>query len=296
MFWAAAIPAIASIAGAGISALTSSSAASANRDAQFAINEQNIAMQKEFAQHGIRWKVEDAQAAGIHPLYGLGAQTASFSNNAFTPVADTNQAGDIIARGGADIGRAIHATRTRDERHEAVMRALTQERGMLENQLLASQIARMSQVGPPMATPGGSVMVRGGDATPTAGELGVFKVDPHKVTTANPAATDIGAGPSQPQSVVRDAGGGRLQNFPNNDAISDQEATNPLMLRWLLTQSWRKPPANVWPKGAIDMRWSPLGWEPVYPGPRAGRYIGSSASRPGVRAGMHYLETTRGRF
>lgn len=38
-------------------------------------NEQNYAMQKEFAQHGIRWKAEDSRAAGIHPLFGLGAQT-----------------------------------------------------------------------------------------------------------------------------------------------------------------------------------------------------------------------------
>ena len=33
-------------------------------------------MQKEFAQNGIRWKVADAKAAGIHPLAALGAQTS----------------------------------------------------------------------------------------------------------------------------------------------------------------------------------------------------------------------------
>lgn len=38
-------------------------------------NEENIKMQKEFAQNGIQWKVQDAEKAGIHPAVALGAQT-----------------------------------------------------------------------------------------------------------------------------------------------------------------------------------------------------------------------------
>ena len=41
--------------------------------------DKNIKYQKQFAQHGIRWKVEDAKAAGLHPLYALGANTHSFT-------------------------------------------------------------------------------------------------------------------------------------------------------------------------------------------------------------------------
>ena len=33
---------------------------------------QDRKMQKEFAQHGVRWRVADAEAAGIHPLAALG--------------------------------------------------------------------------------------------------------------------------------------------------------------------------------------------------------------------------------
>lgn len=40
-------------------------------------NAQNYAMNKEFAQHGISWKVADAKRAGIHPLAAIGAQTNS---------------------------------------------------------------------------------------------------------------------------------------------------------------------------------------------------------------------------
>lgn len=36
--------------------------------------QRNEDLQREFAQMGIRWRVEDAKAAGLHPLYALGAQ------------------------------------------------------------------------------------------------------------------------------------------------------------------------------------------------------------------------------
>lgn len=62
-------------------------------------NAQNIAYQKEFAQKGVQWKVEDAKKAGLHPLYALGANTTSFS-----PVPVTGSAtGDAIARGAANV-------------------------------------------------------------------------------------------------------------------------------------------------------------------------------------------------
>lgn len=43
--------------------------------------DKNIAFQKEFAQHGVRWRVEDAKAAGVHPMYALGASGAAFAPN-----------------------------------------------------------------------------------------------------------------------------------------------------------------------------------------------------------------------
>lgn len=38
-------------------------------------NKQNLALQKDFANNSIQWKVADARKAGIHPLYALGAST-----------------------------------------------------------------------------------------------------------------------------------------------------------------------------------------------------------------------------
>lgn len=83
----------------------------------------NRRMQKEFAQYGIRWRVEDAKAAGLHPLYALGAQIPSFS-----PV--HSEAPAQLAEMGQNIGRAVQATQTAAER----------QRSQLELELLKSQV------------------------------------------------------------------------------------------------------------------------------------------------------------
>lgn len=43
--------------------------------------DKNIALQREFAQMGVRWRVEDAKAAGLHPMYALTGGGAAFSPN-----------------------------------------------------------------------------------------------------------------------------------------------------------------------------------------------------------------------
>lgn len=70
-----------------------------------------IKYQREFAQHGIRWRVEDAKAAGLHPLYALGAQTPSYS-----PVMAQDSIGPALADMGQNITRAVAAQQTKQER------------------------------------------------------------------------------------------------------------------------------------------------------------------------------------
>lgn len=115
--------------------------------------EENRKAQKEFAQHGIRWKVADARAAGIHPLYALGAQTHSF-----TPTVafggDQSGMGAAMANAGQDITRAIRARETQSERaFNATSQQLQLQRMGLENQLLAAQIARVGREQLPPPTP-----------------------------------------------------------------------------------------------------------------------------------------------
>lgn len=84
----------------------------------------NRRSQYDFAKMGIRWRVEDAKAAGLHPLYALGAQIPAYS-----PV--HNEAPAQLAEMGQNLGRAVQATQTAQER----------ERSALELQLLRSQIS-----------------------------------------------------------------------------------------------------------------------------------------------------------
>lgn len=39
----------------------------------------NLDSQREFAQHGVQWRVADAKAAGLHPVYALGGAGASYT-------------------------------------------------------------------------------------------------------------------------------------------------------------------------------------------------------------------------
>lgn len=66
----------------------------------------NWARQKEFAQSGIQWRVADAQAAGLHPLFALGAQvTPGQPVQAFTR--EPSDVGESLRRGGQDVSQAI---------------------------------------------------------------------------------------------------------------------------------------------------------------------------------------------
>lgn len=96
-------------------------------------NERNIALQKEFAQSGIQWKVKDAEAAGVHPLFALGANTTSFQ-----PSSVGGGAADFsfLGEAGQNIGRAIDSTRSTPATALALQATKTQIAGLeLDNEL-----------------------------------------------------------------------------------------------------------------------------------------------------------------
>lgn len=110
-------------------------------------------LQREFAQSGIQWKVEDAKKAGIHPLYALGANTI-----AYQPSTVGGSDFSSLAQAGQDIGRAIDSTRTDTQRGQAFQTTLhaTQLEGLkLDNEIkraeLQSKLATNATRGPGMA-------------------------------------------------------------------------------------------------------------------------------------------------
>lgn len=72
--WSNLFGGLGSMFGAGINSAT-----------QMKINQENIKMQKEFAQNGIQWKVQDAEKAGIHPAIALGANTYQATPSSVAP-------------------------------------------------------------------------------------------------------------------------------------------------------------------------------------------------------------------
>lgn len=111
------------------------------------------ALQREFAQTGIQWKVADAKKAGIHPMYALGAPTMSPAVSVSSG-ASSNPMGAALSSMGQDISRAMVATgsaSTRDAMVNTTMQELQLKNMELRNNLVAAQIAKLSggQVGPP---------------------------------------------------------------------------------------------------------------------------------------------------
>lgn len=121
--------------------------------------EDQAQLQREFAQNGIRWKVEDAKAAGIHPLYALGASTAQYS-----PIS----VGTDFASQGQNLGRAIDSMRTPAEKQSAfakTVEGLTLDKMGLENEVLRSQLRNINAAGTGPGMPGTTMMAGQGNAT-----------------------------------------------------------------------------------------------------------------------------------
>ena len=155
------------------------------------LNQLNYEHQKEFAQNGIRWKVADAKAAGLHPLAALGASTASYSPSA---VIGDSPDYSFLKDMGQGIDRAMDAKATQRERAEREQKenALFNEElkgKQLQNQETetriqsmkwdmamelarnAAQSARTQQQVPamPSLAPDGSLMPGQGNATSPGG-------------------------------------------------------------------------------------------------------------------------------
>lgn len=114
------------------------------------------AMQYEFAQNGVSWRVQDAVKAGLHPLAALGVNPASASSTsaAFQSNVPGESYGQYANQAGQDLSRALMATKSHYERriNEQAVRRGDLENALLETNLANAQHELRSKTGPPMAS------------------------------------------------------------------------------------------------------------------------------------------------
>jgi len=168
--------------------------------------------QKEFAQNSLQWRVADAKAAGLHPLFGLSGGSSSYS-----PVAVVGQGSSVSVGPGRGDSESAPARRggeqdavmtpyekerlALDERAQqdshartlsgiasdtATQNRLDQESRLLQlqqdqvrQQLLDSARARGEQLGTVNKE---RAVVRPG---PTVGHADVYAIEPHKITSSD---------------------------------------------------------------------------------------------------------------
>lgn len=104
--------------------------------------------QREMAQHGVQWRVEDAKRSGVHPVYALGASLPSAA-----PISVGGGDDYGIAAAGQDIGRAVAATETAEQREERALRIKVAESQIGENDARAGYYRFLASGGGARPTP-----------------------------------------------------------------------------------------------------------------------------------------------
>lgn len=178
----------------------------------------NIRYQKQFAKKGIQWRVNDAKAAGLHPLYALGAQVPAFS-----PVMDATGSG--LQSMGQDISRAVKATLTPADQKLLDLQIATAQAGLdrtyAETALLQSE--RLKNISQQFKwLPEENTTERGG-ATRANTVFGGQAIDLNrqKVPTQHvtPVAPDMPSGSGVPGIVAGVPDGWREFTMPGGSTI-----------------------------------------------------------------------------
>ena len=113
-----------SVAGSVISAGSSLIGGAMSAKNARKIAQMQIKAQREFAQNGIQWRVDDAKKAGLHPLYAIGASGATY-----TPVSqDSSAMGNAVADAGAYLGKAVSQAIDKDTQKELIQENLQWQR------------------------------------------------------------------------------------------------------------------------------------------------------------------------
>lgn len=195
---------------------------------------QNIQSQEDFAKHGIQWKVADAKAAGLHPLYALGANTASFAPNPVVPDdGGYGAAGQALSQMGQNVQRAQLATATPLQRMAQEMGLRVMQGQLNESdarvRLIDAQIAQLRQGNAGGGVPSAASINPDFLAGPQNPDnvrrgIGVVQVKPSEVTSYAQGDRSLAAGRDLlwKEFVYRDdKGKSRTITLPNAPSISE---------------------------------------------------------------------------
>lgn len=262
MPWDGLLAAGSTIAGAFINKSASDNATEATVDNA----RRQEALQKEFAQHGLSWKIADAVRAGIHPLAALGASGPSYAPQMIDFKADPS-IGNAVSQMGQDISRSMKATATEEQRQLAYVGLATAQADLdgkiLDNQIRQAQLAKMTQTGPPF--PGASDNFIPGQVSgrPLVKEKPLERVNSAPDRAAQEAGwrpdvsysrTDTGLAPVVPESLsesLEDDFIGKILWRVRNQLLPNFTGTG-------------KPSMRQLPKGSKDWNYSFWGqeWQP----------------------------------
>lgn len=195
-------------------------------------NRVGMEMQYDFAKNGLQWRADDAAKAGISKYAALGAASPSASPS----FAISSGKGSR----GQDVARATGAALDRFARREQVgmekeMAAAQLRNTKLQGDLLASQIAKMTQPGTP-------------PASPSATEL----INPSERTSALRGDASVETGQPAPASKNFVNADGSISRWPSKEAKAAVEDSmyewehmyRNRMIPWLLDQ-WDKRPRRA---------------------------------------------------
>lgn len=253
------------IVGDVIKGFQGSKAANNAQDAQANQQAADREMQREFAQNGLRWQVEQARSLGLSPLSVLG-NAPSYSPVAMGVQPD-NSWGDAFSDMGQDISRAVNATRPAQERTDA-MSKLAIRKAELENEFLQTQIAssKLAVVRQAGGTPPAPSMVRPQPHEPI---YDVGGSEPSHIADVGFSRRDTSKGPiyyPMPGKDTADRLDVESGLFPNLTSIAHMWRNNvvPNMPHNWLNQD-KAPPKSQLPAWADRWMWdmSEQGWRPI---------------------------------
>lgn len=227
-------------------------------------------LQRFYAENGLRMRVEDAVAAGLHPLVGAGLNPASYQ-----PVnavgAQASSSGYVPSHMGQDISRALITTMSKDERHERIMMKAAEDRAELENLLLGAKIAETMHVGPGLPSNSGMPLLTGqGDSHRSDGTgTGAYVIEnPLQRTHSQPGQPQQEVGSIADYAYVKTATGYAIvPSYDVKQRIEDQLIPE-MMWAWRnqivpMLKGLPAPDPRYYkpPEGYDDWEWSPMNQE-----------------------------------